>query len=314
MPADSSYPFLTDVCIGLDQRDEVVGKILTWLQAPITRLTIPSERNFFYHPCPPKEADPSFQTYLDRIIPQGSTVQQLTLLNLWDSHLQLTEDLENECLSSFIAQELVLGTEPKQYYFKRRSNRELNTISKRLQGSQEHCAKLGRWGTNIRRMRIEDVPRSDSYFSDFANPSLDNLKVLVIALCSAHRSEVESDLLVERPIAEQIAAQKFPNLRIITVRAARFWLQREKPTRLSLEKSIVVKIWRLSEALSDPEQRLEINRCLDDDDWRFMDGDVPHSPEPLVDFQRFDAGMYARSNYMVLHRKPSAPPGVASSS
>ena len=82
--------------------------------------------------------------------------------------------------------------------------------------------------------------------------------------------------LLEAAIANQIAAQHLPELRLIAVGKYRFWVQRprrsnEHPaTKHKRRKERKTRIWFLKRALENEKQEKRIQREVTAGDWEFL--------------------------------------------
>lgn len=143
----------------------------------------------------------------------------------------------------------------------------------------------GYWGEDLRRARLDrfDLTNIDVGFKSYR--AWHNIKVLVLnprllwnygllpdphdnssprlgsidrahLLGMKHLAESECET---KELAERISRKMGPNLRILSIRDCRFWIERYGGP-----------IWHLADALADPEQRRQINRVLDQRDWDFL--------------------------------------------
>ncbi|ESZ92497.1 hypothetical protein SBOR_7122 [Sclerotinia borealis F-4128] len=143
----------------------------------------------------------------------------------------------------------------------------------------------GYWGDDLRRARLDrfDLTNIDVGFKSYR--AWHNIKVLVLnpllpwnygLLPDPHdkssprlRSIVQDHLsgmkhLAEsecenKDLAERISRKMGPNLRVLSIRECRFWIERYGGP-----------IWHLGDALADREQCRQINHVLDQRDWDFL--------------------------------------------
>ncbi|QSZ29511.1 hypothetical protein DSL72_004025 [Monilinia vaccinii-corymbosi] len=143
----------------------------------------------------------------------------------------------------------------------------------------------GYWGEDLRRARLDrfDLTNIEVGFKSYR--AWHNIKVLVLNprllwsycllrdphdLSSPRLRMIDRDHLLgmkhfaeseceNKDLAERIFRKMGPNLRVLSVRDCRFWIERYGGP-----------IWHLGDALADPEQRRNINRVLDQRDWDFL--------------------------------------------
>ncbi|MCJ1248673.1 hypothetical protein MMC30_005891 [Trapelia coarctata] len=129
----------------------------------------------------------------------------------------------------------------------------------------------GSWGRGVRHMRVEDVDVNGLIVDHlpYAYSSLTDLKVLIVTPRPAHSDKQPQ--LHPRTTAYNIAAgilrQRLPGLRVVVVGEYRFWL--ELPDLFSKGPW---RVWGLMEALEDARQAIDVERCLERPDWRFLNG------------------------------------------
>ena len=171
-----------------------------------------------------------------------------------------------------------------------------HNLSTRILG---HSSKKPvRWGTELQHLRVDQVDlkklrvdRIDKHEFQFTK-----LRVLVLRLppsrahgpwvwtleaepCPKEPPLPEPEQMMELPeavIASQIAAQKLPELRLITVGKYRFWVQHPRrskkhpPTRHKAKKERKTQIWFLKRALEDHKQEKRIQKEVTAGDWEFL--------------------------------------------
>lgn len=209
------------------------------------------------------------------------TVQKLTFLDAWENYADRSWDIycslvpwmhlwqayltEPEPMASCDTEHRTLKwkifgniSEPQMYRSDIRHLRldhiniqalEVNKIDERSQGLQQlKVLFLRPLAKQVRDPMTGEGFRSLPYPVEFFGPDL----------------PANMDTLRESQIAQEIAAQKLPSLRIIAVGRYKYWVegkQREASSR---------KVWFLRRALEDPQQEAEILRTMDQDDWSFL--------------------------------------------
>lgn len=130
---------------------------------------------------------------------------------------------------------------------------------------------IGSWAGGVRQIRIEgvNVPALIVDRIKQAHSPLADLRVLVIAPPSAAPASLRLDhpYTAARKIATGILVQRLPRLRVVVVREDRFW--REFPDLFSEGPR---RVWDLSKAVGDARQAIDVARCLNRRDWRFLNG------------------------------------------
>ena len=130
---------------------------------------------------------------------------------------------------------------------------------------------MGSWGRGVRQVRIEavNVPALIVDRIQHAHSPLADLRVRVIAPLSAAQASLRLDhpYTKARKIAAGILVQRLPRLRVVVVEEDRFWL--EFP---DLFGGGPRRVWDLSKAVGDARQAIDVARCLNRRDWRFLNG------------------------------------------
>ena len=211
------------------------------------------------------------------LIRHRESLQHFELLDILDTGYRLA-NLFNEAFveadhRAFCAQELRIRTLAIEFFENDAYQWDsVEYLSTRMYGL--HRDSL-RWGRELRRVRVEDVgwPRFevDIYF-DISN--LQNLKLLDLRPRFQYQNERPSifdsiicntlrlsSSLMEIAIATQVMSKGFPNLRVIAIGPTRFWIEKTQHGRT---------LWRFDTAFRDKRQRLEIEKEMDLQDWRFL--------------------------------------------
>ncbi|KAB8304784.1 hypothetical protein EYC80_004132 [Monilinia laxa] len=143
----------------------------------------------------------------------------------------------------------------------------------------------GYWGEDLRRARLDrfDLTNIEIGFKSYR--AWHNIKVLVLNprllwnycllqdphdISSPRLRKIDRDHLLgmkhfaeseceNKELAERISRKMGPNLRVLSIRECRFWIERYGGP-----------IWHFGDALADPEQRRQMNRILDRRDWDFL--------------------------------------------
>lgn len=143
----------------------------------------------------------------------------------------------------------------------------------------------GYWGDDLRRARLDRFDLTNIEFGFKSYQAWQNIKVLVLnplllwnygllpdpnVKSSPRLRSIDQDHLLglkhlaeseceNHELAEKISRKMGPNLRVLSIRNCRFWIERYGG-----------RIWHLGDALADPEQRRQIKRVLDQRDWDFL--------------------------------------------
>jgi hypothetical protein len=105
-------------------------------------------------------------------------------------------------------------------------------------------------------------------------------------------------------LAEQVLKRRLPMLQVLVLGGYWFWISRERSTS---DGGVSSKVWRFSDAQSNPIQSAEMIRSLSDRDWSFLK-DVPdppakESPTAHTLFEEDPSpALLRRRNYMVFYR------------
>lgn len=233
----------------------------------------------------PKTADRDWISLRDRLEDHSKSLKQITLLNAWLNFQPYKSDIDQPWSSFMDVCHVYLSEHPKTYFYRN----EHNKLRWRVFGNNGSYTK---WGSSVRRMRIDQVNLHDLEVNriDGMSDGLQQLRILILRpLAEQVRDYLSSnsirslpysyepfgpelpddvDLLNEGKIAQAIGAQDLPALRIIAVGRYRFWL--EKLPISNANGSHRRKIWFLRHALQNAEQEAEILRVVNKEDWQFL--------------------------------------------
>ena len=185
--------------------------------------------------------------------------------------------------------QLYLAKHPKSSFFTHDDN-----LHWRIFGNINRASK---WGLGVRQIRIDQVDINELKVNriDESFNGLEQLRILVLRALPKPtriwmgRSNLGSlpyphepfgpylpddmHTLKETEIANAIAAQELPSLRIISVGRYRYWVQHrtaKSNSQSSSGSSPLKVVWFLRRALEDPLQEAEIMRVVHPDDWNFL--------------------------------------------
>ena len=320
----TTYPALREIFLDIENLT-ALENIFKWLQMPILErfavpalITIPILDPWGDYP-PNEElgiVDPKYPNHVkfinNMIQKHETTLHQVTLFNAWQDGSDCSgtvRELSHDWASSFSTQELVLGTLSPDLYFVYAPTRipEPNLLRdyyymfrQTINGPQ--------WGSDLRRLRIDLIDFEGLSLDGFVTPALANLKILMLYPWSARsttlppNTPLPSDLTTfkEGQIALSIVSEDLPLLRVLAIGGYRFWLERRPATNSDGTKP---KLWHLSHAQADAQQRLEIARHLSRRDWSFLT-DIPAHPRFYDSRARPAKGRAPHCNYLP-HRTPT---------
>ena len=212
---------------------------------------------------------PKFDRLLTRHL---ATLKKLTFLNVWRN-----SDNANTSYPSITSMHLW-----QVYLVESTSDSSLNS---RIFGNDSDRQT---WGPGMRHLRLDRVNINNFPVNsiDHEPDTLKQLKVLILRTAVEQVSDPLSGIgfrglpypvlpfgpdlptdinsLRESRIAQKIAVQDLPSLRIIMVGKFKYWVQEMYPNKGSR------KVWFLRRALEDPEQEKEILRTINRNDWDFL--------------------------------------------
>lgn len=261
----------------------------------------------------PTLTHPAWRSLNDRLEYHRETLNQITLLNAWLNFQPNTSDISPPWSAFMDVCHVYLSEHPKTYFYRN----EYNKLRWRVFGNNEHSQK---WGSSVRRMRIDQVNLDDLEVDriDKVSDGLSNLHVLVLRpqpkqLYGPLSSSVtrslpyldepfgpelpdEVHMLKEGKIAEAIGAQYLPSLRIIAIGRYRFWV--EQVPISNADDCRGRKIWFLRRALQNAEQEAEILQTVNKEDWEFLSdrSDCLAEKAPQEHVRGFNRLVYRKKN------------------
>ena len=315
-----NFPELKDLFLDVDNMS-ALEKIFCWMDLPVLeRLAIPAVITIAaidpFAGAPTDErhvlVDTAYPDYC-RLIncwirKHMESLNEVTLLNAWQNSglygSGTVRELHHDWDCNFSTKELVLGTKSPDSYDPRYPKPESNELRNSL-----FVPRRGidgpRWGSNLERLRIDQLAFENLEFARFASQELSNLKILMLHPWPKWQRPSQNE------IATGVMSQNLPRLRVLNICGSRFWLERNNfstQNSAMLECSAVSdmppKLWDFSRALKDAKQSTEIARWLSVRDWSFLD-DIP--AHPCRDDQVFGRCSSLQTkkhrNYMVLTKE-----------
>ena len=202
------------------------------------------------------------------------------------NHMLERIKLHSKRTTTFSAQELRTTTPPADYFPDLLGSVYRERLSYRVFGMGLYEDRR-RWGTELQRIRVEDIEWSQFGVTGFDSFDLQKLKILDLRSrflppgkaaprytdpwWDEYRSAPnidtkitavgDIDSTVDGRIAWDILELHFPSLRVIAVGAHRYWIEHNGDNR---------SIWTFEEAWEDKVQRSTINATLSARDWRFL--------------------------------------------
>ena len=186
--------------------------------------------------------------------------------------------------------------------------RTLDALFTDIYGFKPTLTIMTGWGFRLERLKIEPIDFAVMLSANTVlDPSLKPVRILVLQPRSKHEAHLPplETLLSVKPVelAQHIAAQDgLPNLKVIVIRERQFWIERGYG---SSDASASIKVGDLSDALADPRQKAEINKCLSPRDWAFIE-ETLDTPSSVPNSQTI-----RHRNYMVMHKDDSSGRGVS---
>ncbi|MCJ1397474.1 hypothetical protein MMC11_000667 [Xylographa trunciseda] len=294
----SSYPFLSEIVIDLADHDSCFN-LMKWLSDTVlSTIKIPCHILNIHRPFEPVPTVAALQTeqFINTVVYHPlSLLSELVLLDAWTIEPGLCDHLNKRLENCFSIEELILGTEePWNYRF--------NAL---LRSNMFRDPKEGgsrKWGSKIKRLRIEHFNLSEVKFDWLSAPEWAHLRVLILdswqtsPLTSSQMQYPTMSALPESAIATAFALKAIPNLRVVVVGAFQFWIHRASTP----------VVMYLSEAQKHPAFRADVKSWLTARDRSFLKGDSPYIPPKCRSTEIPLQDTLGLSNYLVLRRVDGA--------
>ena len=231
-------------------------------------------------------------------------VTELTFTDIWncrsifDPHQWVTEpdevppavtspanDVETIWHHHLPCLELVLGT-GSRYELKDHWPRKLSVLLGGLYGLNcDFIGTLSMWEYRLERLKVHPVIFELEKLSSCT--TLRHLRILMLRPKPKAISPIDFDKPLPadpEQIASRIAFSDLPSLRVIMIRDALFWIQRDRSTNL------ITKLWAFSDAKSDALQSRIMMHSLSPRDWSFIEDIVETSLAPnmqIVEYKSY---------------------------
>ena len=330
----TTYPALTDIFLDVNNLTALTN-MFNWLQMPaLERFAVPAVITIpaldQHAGAPPDEnlilpdtAYPDLVRLIKSLIERHeTTLHQVTLLNAWQDGGEdgsgTVRELNHDWCCSFFTQELVLGTASPDFYRYVVRHPRLPILCNSFYMSRR-TIDGPRWGSNLQRLRIDQLDFDGLVLDGFVTPELEYLKILMLhpwsvsSSSSNLKASLPSDMksFKEGRLALDIISENLPRLRVLVIGGYRFWIERRLNgngtngatghSRSSTFKD-TTKLWHLSTAQKDRQQYIQMARDLSSRDWSFLD-DLP--AHPRKDDPRAVRANRARDGNYLFGRWPS---------
>jgi hypothetical protein len=291
------YPKLNDLYLDLGNT-KTVENLLSWLQPPLSSLTIPSAFNTGPQELSKNGSTEHFVKHLGNIVQDyGKDLFQLKLLNAW----HMPHALLSRFNGDFTAEELILGTKSPSYYTHSRRLPPKNWLHN-FYGYNTPTAK-GRWGSTLLRIHLGQIDLEGLDITEMPKSDLKHLRIMTLS--PWYRANVSSktlpsriDSFLEGKLALEIST-KLPTVRVICVGQYRFW-RRTKVSSKTCPHLVHVEHLR-----NGDDDWKEMDVWMNSRDWQFlthsrMAKEPKDSRSPLW---VTDEPTIKQENYIVLYRK-----------
>ena len=299
-----SYPALNYLKLDIADTATVENVLASLPNRPPCHLEIPSVQTY-----PSPAVVHTVPEHVGNIIAQnGDSISEIGLLDAWASDAKLADELNASWLGRFVITELVLGAKSSLFWEDDLDTLEMrNTLEHNLYG---YCSSKGhgRWGTELKRVCIDQVDPQDFDPTGLAAFPLKNLKILILCpweISSTIFAKPEDETVFESypqgRLALKIAASPPPSLRLLVITSYRYWLIRT-------EGESGATLCSLFQAQQDPEQKEVLQAALSVGDWKFLENNTAmtrrrgYKPSKTLEFHQPDAQYLRGWNYMVMQR------------
>jgi len=204
-------------------------------------------------------------------------LDKVRLVRAWHTDRRWIDELIDRWQGTYAVQELVLGTRNPEWYegFVRKW-RELipePTLSHYLCGfAWDTHGDSGRWGNEIKRIRIDHVDLSDLKVSVISEPSYSHLKILMLqaaprGMCDNSLPGCEAiDETVCLELAKRIITRGASSLRVIVIASHWYWVSTGKAG--SEHDGL---LWTWADAKGDSTQEELMSSTLAEADLEFLE-------------------------------------------
>lgn len=255
------------------------------------------------------------------VIENRATLKSITLLDIWGLDICQSRQLDSLLDELFTTEDLVLGTRTLPFYLPFRSSIPSSMTQDfygyvqdepPLYDDDVHRKEMKpRWSKRLQRIRIDQIEFTDEKFEPLVKTDFPELRILMLRPWKTFNSgflrsngKGSHDFLfsVQVPgtpaqkaeyLASRILEKGLPKLQALILGGYWFWISASK-------------LWRFSDAQSDPIQSKLIARLLSRRDWSFLRETYP-PPEKVQDphlIHRVPASeVIRRRNYIVLYRR-----------
>ena len=271
-------PSLTSLSLYLDTPTAPTTVLSHCPGSRLEHLTIQAgSKTFSFHTGFPTPSSMVSYLYNDLFSPHLSSLQTITLTNVWYiHHLSLISRLNSVLeMNGFAFTDLVLGTSPctrpiREYLLRDRILGHQNT--------DPDPELQSRWGEKLERLRVEElVAELDKVEVSFlGNPALKNLRILILQPVRLPRGDHfpdELDSFAQGRLAKRILEWAPFGLRYISVGDDKFWVDHtglsEVPRRLMHFRRAFYASGPEEEEVKQKIKR-EINSWMSHDDREFI--------------------------------------------
>ena len=267
---------LTHLCIDIGNVDWISTLVDCFPESTLQSLSIPgSSRDGHSSVC-------GDHAYIDHVITKHKgPLDKIRLIRAWNTDHRWIDELIDGWQGTYTIQELVLGTRsPEWYYgFKDQWRRWVPepTLLHYLCGfesfdSGNTDAKPGRWGNEIRRIRIDHVHISDLEVSVVSKPFYSHLKILMLqpAPRGPHINSILGCEAIDETIcielAKRIITHGSSSLRVIVISNHWYWISRDVAG-----SELDSLLWTWADAKGDSTQTELMSSILDQADLDFLE-------------------------------------------
>ena len=131
--------------------------------------------------------------------------------------------------------------------------------------------EIGRWGTKLRRLRIDHIEIDNLDLDGLSDPSYMELKIIMLRPSRqrldnlSFSSSTDLNQTSVRNLALSIAKHTLPALRVIVIGPCWFWVEKREGDSVPAPT-----LWDWGSARQDAAQSLEIFEHLSPLDWSFL--------------------------------------------
>jgi hypothetical protein len=221
-------------------------------------------------------------THVDHLITKYmGSLNTVRFLRAWETDFRWIEDLNDQFQGIYTVQELVLGTRNPSWYYgfvdQWRRSLPKPKLSHYLCGFElSGTTENGRWGNEIKRIRIDHISILDLDISVLSEPFYSCLKVLMLQ--PAPRGTCNKDLPGCKTIDEAACAELAQriieggasSLRVIVITSCWFWVSRDN-TGSEHGRPASTGLWKWADAKGDSTQNRVMASIIDKLDLEFLE-------------------------------------------